>query len=292
MFGTINLPVCALSLAGVYFALTARGAAGGAAVGAAITPKFFAAPTWLYLLLKRKYAAAGFTVLTVAALLVAPAAVLGWGRNAALAASWYETVIRPAKGLAFVYGGAYNISLTAATYRLCRELEMDDLGLIYRPIWNLNTWNWVLGAASLSPLAFSFFGRRRRRGGAAAVNGGVVEALQLSLVLVVGLLFIPFSWANYYVAAVLPVMAVLYAFRGEAWGPARAASVTLVAVFAVVFGVFTSTDLWGKGKEAFYQYGLITAGGVSLYAAVVVALLAATRRKPGPAGPTSPPPGT
>jgi hypothetical protein len=290
-FGTINLPVCALSLAGIYFALTARAALGGASLGAAVTPKFFAAPLWLYLLYRKKYAAAGWAVATVAALFVAPAAILGWGRNAALAASWYDTVIRPARGLAFVYGGAYNVSLTAAVYRLFRAWGVDDLDLIYRPFWNLNTLNWVFAAALFSPLAH-FFLARRRRGGGAAGEEGVADALALSLFLVASLLLVPFVWANYYVAAVLPVMAVLYAFRGEVWGPARVASVALVVLFAVVFGVFTSTDLWGKGKEAFYHYGLVTAGGVSLYAAVVVALLAATRRKPGPAGPTSPPPGT
>jgi hypothetical protein len=280
-YGQINIHICTLSLLGVYFATAGSFVVGGALLGAAFAPKLFAVPVLLYLFIKREYRAAACALLVAGALFVAPAALLGWGRNAALLQSWYDNVIGPAKGLAFVYGGDFNISLIAVIYRLCRSLGLDDSALIYRRAFNLNTLNWVLAALLLSPLAVSILrGRGRDAGGGRA--SATVEGLRLSFIIVTGLLLLPFAWAGYYVAAVLPVMAIVYALRETPSRTARAICAGLLVLFFAAFGCFASTDIWGEGKAVFYRYGLITAGGLFLYAAITLLLF--SPRLKGPAG--------
>jgi hypothetical protein len=280
-FGTINIQLWALALLGVYFAAGGKRVVAGILLGAAVSPKFFAAPVLLYLLIRKEYRVVAYALATVALLYGAPAALLGWGRNAALLGVWYGKVIAPAKGAAFAYGMGYNISLMAVIYRLCEALRFCDAGSVYRTPFLFNALNLALAALSLSPLAF--YALKRRDGGEAGPrHDGVADGLRLSLIIVCGLLFIPFTWGAYYVAAALPVMAVLYAQREITSRRARLVCPVLLALFFVAFACFTSSDIWGKGKAVFYYYGLVTAGGLSLYAAVVVALL--SRRRPRPAG--------
>ncbi len=271
-FGLLNIHLSALAVLGIACAVAGKRLLGGAAVGAALAPKFFLAPVLPFLLLKRRYAAVALALGSAAALYLAPALVLGWGRYATLVHSWYANVIGPAKGLAFVYGGDYNISLLAVIYRYGCALGFSDLDLIYRAPPNMNTANWALAALFLAPLAFSL----RRRGGVASGAGPTGEAvrdgLRLSLLLMAGLLVLPFTWTGYYAAAVFPVMTVVFALRER---PSRLPQILGslgVAFFLVAFAVFTSTDLWGAGKAAFYKYGVVTAGGLSLYAAVTTLL--------------------
>ena len=276
-FGTINIQLCALALLGVYFAAGGKRVVAGILLGAAVSPKFFAAPVLLYLFFKKEYRPVAYALATVALLYGAPAALLGWGRNAALLGAWYGKVIAPAKGAAFAYGMGYNISLMAVIYRLCEALRFCDAGSVYRTRFLFNALNLALAALSLSPLAFYFLKRRRAGEEAGPRHDGVVDGLRLSLIIVCGLLFIPFTWGAYYVAAALPVMAVLYAQREIASRRARLVCPVLLVLFFVAFACFTSSDIWGKGKAVFYYYGLVTAGGLSLYAAVVVALLSPWR---------------
>lgn len=271
-FGTINVHLCALALLGVYFAATGKRAVGGLLLGAAVAPKFVIAPVLLYVLIEKEYRVVAYALATVAALYVAPAAVLGWGRNAALFGAWYGKVIGPAKGAAFAYGMGYNISLIAAIYRLCVSAGICGADFIYRSPFVFNGLNVVLAAAFLSPLAFYALKRRRVGGETGRRDEGVADALRLSLIIVCGLLFVPFTWGAYYVAAVLPVMAVLYALRRMSSRPARFVCPALLALFFVAFACLTSSDIWGEERFAFYYYGLVTAGGLCLYAAVVVAL--------------------
>lgn len=278
-FGPINIQICALSLLGVYFAAAGRRVAGGALLGAAVAPKFFAAPVLLYLLIKKEYRVVAYALATAAVLYVAPAALLGWGRNAALLGTWYDKVIAPAKGAALAYGMGYNISLMAAIYRLCVSSGLCDAAFIYRTPFLINALNLALAALLLLPLAFYFL-KRRRREEVGSSGDGVVDGLQLSLIIVSGLLVIPFAWGAYYVAAALPVMAVLYARRETSSRAARVVCPVLLALFFVIFACFTSSDIWGEGRVAFYYYGLITAGGLCLYAAVVVALMSPRRARP------------
>jgi len=276
-YGQINIHISTLSLLGVYFATAGGRLVGGALLGAAFAPKLFTVPVLLYLLIKREYRAVAYALLVAVALFVAPAALLGWGRNAALLQSWYDNVIGPAKGLAFVYGGDFNISLIAVIYRLCRSLGLEDSALIYRRTFNLNTLNWVLAALFLSPLAVSILRGRRGRNAGGGHAGTTVDGLRLSLIIVTGLLVIPFTWAGYYVAAAFPVMAVVFSLRETPSRITRVLGLLGTAFFLVAFGVFTSTDLWGAAKAVFYKYGAVTAGGLSLYAAVTISLLSPRR---------------
>lgn len=279
-FGLLNIHLSAAAVLGIALAVAGKRLLGGAAVGAALAPKVFLAPVLPYLLVKRQYAAVAFALGSAGALFLAPALVLGWGRYAALVDSWYANVIGPAKGLAFVYGGDYNISLLAVIYRYGRALGFGDLDLIYRAPPNLNTVNWALAALFVAPLAFSL----RRRGGVASGAGppdeAVRDGLRLSLFLMAGLLVLPFTWTGYYIAAVFPVMAVVFSLRETPSRTTQVLGSLGAAFFLVAFGVFTSTDLWGTGKAVFYKYGVVTAGGLCLYAAVVVALLSPRRARP------------
>jgi len=269
-YGHINAVLWTLSLLGVYFALRRREAGGGALLGAAIATKLITAPVLAYLFVKRRRAALVVALVVVAVLLIGPAAVLGWERNFELFKDWYFKVVRSSFVESYYLGDDANMSLNSFIYVYARWLSGAAARLtLYRPAWFPYV-RWAVTVLFVAPFFFPYV-RRRRPGGAAdaALTGG----LQLSVIILAGVLLSPVSWPSHFVATVLPYMAALYVLLETPSRPARVACYVLLALSFVAHSL-TSGDIWGAAmRTTFYGYKCITWATLLLYAAIVVLLL-------------------
>ncbi len=278
-YGHVNGVLWMLSLLGVYFALRGRGPGGGALLGGAIAAKLITAPVAVYLAVKRRWAAVGVAIAAAVVLLVAPALALGWERNAALLADWYVKVVRSSLVESYFLGYDYNMSLHSLIYVYARELSGAADGLtLYRPAWFPYA-RWAVTVVLVAPFFLPYAFRRRPNGAVSPVTGG----LQLSILILAGVLLSPASWPSHFVATVFPYMAVLYVLRGT---PSRGLRVAGYLLLALSFAAhsLTSGDIWGAAmREAFYDIKCITWATLLLYAAVVAALVrrCTARGRPG-----------
>lgn len=266
--GQINIVLWAASLSALYFAETRRPLVAGALLGVAFATKFTTGALLLYFIMKKEYRVIFVTFATAIFFYVAPAAVLGWARNAALLGEWYEVVLRNAARIAFVYAGDWNMSLAAVIYRLGRDLGFSDIQLCYRGAGAVNCINWAAAAFLISPVAISFAADRRKGGGRALAG----DRLRLSLIILVGVVAAPFSWVAHYVATFFPYAAAVYYLRRAS----RNVRIACIALLALSFAAhsLTTSDIWGFAfRDAiFYRYGCIVWSALFLYAALVVLL--------------------
>lgn len=277
-YGHINAVLWALSLLGVYSALRRRWLGGGALLGAAVATKLITAPVLVYLFVKRRWAAIAVALVVVALLLVGPAAVLGWERNVELLTDWYVKVVRSSMVESYYLGYDYNMSVHSLIYVYARWLSgAADRLTLYRPAWFPYV-RWAVTVLFVAPFFFPYLRRRPSGEAEVAATGG----LQLSVIILAGVLLSPASWPSHFVATVFPYMAALYVLRETASWPARLACYVLLALSFVTHSL-TSGDIWGAAmREAFYDLKCITWATLLLYAAIVVLLLSG--RRPGRAG--------
>ena len=274
--GQINVPLWAFAFLGLYFIQRGKKVTGGAVLGAAVLAKLMAAPLLLYLLIRREYRALLSVVIAAAVLCLASAAFLGWSRNVDLNRRWHEVVLRPAVVEYFYYNLDRNESVPAALCAYNRLFNRGDLtGFLY--LRRHSRWvNAATGAFFASVIAFFVVkcGFIKRRAGPAADN------LLLGLIVLTGVLLQPLAWLQHFVVAIFPCMAVLYyARRGEPGG-ARYACYALVAL-SFAGHTLTTADIWGAATEdVFFRLKIITFAILLLYAAVVIQLFAACRRRP------------
>jgi hypothetical protein len=268
-YGHINVSVWAVSLFAVYVVYAGRRFAGGALLGAGLATKFIVAPVLLFLILKREFRAAVFALAAVAVLYLAPAALVGWGANAELLSAWYDNVLRSGGVEYYLYADAYNMSLPSWASVYGPLLGLCEPDALFGDPASFRRLTWVLAGLCALPVAVAFF-LRRREANAAGAGPGETRALQLSLLIVAGLLLPPLVWITYYVAAVLPYMAVLYVLRRAPAG-VRAVGFGLVALSFAAHGL--SGDFVGPAvRSACFKYKCVTWAGLFLYAAVAAAL--------------------
>jgi hypothetical protein len=230
-----------------------------------------------YLFVKKRWAAIVVAVVVVVVLSIGPAAALGWERNAELLTDWYVKVVRSSMVESYYLGYDYNMSVHSLIYVYARWLSgAADRLTLYRPAW-FSYVRWVVTVLFVAPFFFPYLRRRRPRGEAdAAATGG----LQLSIIILAGVLLSPASWPSHFVATVFPYMATLYVLRETASRAARLACYVLLGLSFIMHSL-TSGDIWGAAtREAFYDLKCITWATLLLYAAVVVLLLS---RRRGPA---------
>lgn len=268
-YGHVNAVLWALSLLGVYFALRRR-PGGGALLGAAVATKLITAPVLAYLFVKRRWAAVVVALVVAAVLLVGPAAALGWERNVELFKDWYVKVVRSSMVESYYLGYDYNMSLHSLIYVYARWLSgAADRLTLYRPAWFPYV-RWAVTLLFVAPFFFPYLRRRKPRG---AADAAAIGGLQLSIIIIAGVLLSPASWPSHFVATVFPYMAALYVLREAASRSARVACYVLLALSFIAHSL-TSGDIWGAAmREAFYDLKCITWATLLLYAAIVVLLL-------------------
>jgi hypothetical protein len=272
-YGHINILVWGLSLLAVYFVVVGKRVAGGALLGAAVATKFITAPVLLFLIMRKEYRAALFALATAAALYIAPAAIVGWGRNGELLSAWYGNVLRSGCVEYYFYADVYNMSLPSWGYVYGRLLGLCGPNFLFTEPASFRRLTWVAAGLFMLPLALSFFLEGRKSAAARAARGDETRWLQLSLIILTGLLLQPLVWMTYYVAAVFPYMAVLYVLRRARAG-ARVVAFGLVGLSFAALSL--SSDFVGPQiRGVCYQYKCVTWAGLFLYAAVAFALFGA-----------------
>jgi hypothetical protein len=268
-YGHLNAVLWMLSLLGLCFALRGRRYGGGALLGGAVATKLITAPVLAYLFVKRRWAAIVVALVVVVALLVGPAAVLGWERNASLFTDWYVKVVRSSLVESYYLSYDYNMSVHSLIYVYARELSgAADRLTLYRPAWFPYA-RWAVTVLLLAPFFLPYL--RRRPGGEA--EEAAVGGLQLSIIILAGVLLSPASWPSHFVATVFPYMAVLYVLRAT---PSRGLKIACYLLLGLSFAAhsLTSGDLWGAAmREAFYDLKCITWATLLLYAAAVALLV-------------------
>ena len=224
-------------------------------------------------------------------LAVVPGAVLGWGRNAELLASWYDEMVRPFLVEGKVTPEHANQSIPGVVHRLLTyepsDFAYDENGQVmpktYHNLTDIGQTNarwvirgcqaaWVLAVVLLCRAAVTDPAHRR----------GVRVAAEFSLVVLGMLLFSERTWKHHGVTLMLPfaVLAAVAAARSAAPGLRWFVGGVLAASAALIF---VTSALGRDEQDLALTYGTHTAAFLLLTAAVC-AVMWHERASRGPAG--------
>jgi hypothetical protein len=279
-YGLVDVHLWSLSLLGVYFAVSGRRVMGGALLGLTMATKPITATVLFFLLLRREYRAPLFAMALVAVLYLAPAAVLGWGRNAELLGVWYERVVRSASTEFYVYAYEYNQSFPSLAFSYANLLRGGGSAALSMvpPAFPYIKWAGnVLAALAVAVASVKYL--RRPRAPAESFWNAPASCTVLALVMLTGVIFEPLSWVGYYVATLFPYVVVLYAARNWAGKGVAVALYVLLGLSFLIHSV-VGADFWGaETKEMLLDYKCVTWSALLVYAALLVALFGAFRAR-------------
>jgi len=275
-FGLVNVHLWTLALAAVYLVGRGRKVAGGALLALAVGVKVVAGWLLLYLLIKREFRALAVAAAGVGVLYLLPAAFVGWGRNAALLAGWYDAVIRGAFKEYYFYADDFNQSLSSFVYTYATLGRGAAFGAI-NALRKLRYLQRVVALVAVAPAVVALIiGSGRRRGAAEPLG----DRPALAALILAGTMAQPLSWVSYYVAGAFGYMAALYALRERSSAALRVVVGVLIAASFAAHSL-SGGDLWGaKARVFYYHYKFPVWAALFLYAALVVVILG-RRRRPG-----------
>ena len=266
----VNIPLFLLTLGGLALIAARREALGGLALGAAAALKVMPALFVLYLAWRRRWRAAGWTVLAATGLSLAPGLVFGWSRLLAYGREWLDVLSR---GWSV---GKMNLSVYAMWDRVIGHglapfavPGFNDLAPSRAPAVAVAT---TASLAVVAALALWSFRPRAARAPRA-------ELLEWSVVLLVASLFGTVSWKAYLVVLLLPNALLLDTWRATDLDAATRRGALAVALAAFAIGVLTTDDLVGSALGARLEMGSI----VTLAALVMLGGLLWLRRRLGAA---------
>jgi hypothetical protein len=266
----VNILLFLLTLGGLALIAARREALGGLALGAAAALKVMPALFILYLVWRRRWRAAGWTVLAAAGISLAPGLVFGWGRLLAYGREWLEVLSR---GWSV---GKMNLSVYAMWDRVIGHglvpfavPGFNDLAPSRDPLVA------VVTAASLAAVGLLVLWSFRPRSSCAAR----AELLEWSVVFLVASLFGTVAWKAYLVVLLLPNALLLDAWRAPELDATTRRGALAVALAAFAIGVLTTDDLVGSALGARLEMGSV----VTLAALVMLGGLLWLRRRVGAA---------
>jgi Glycosyltransferase family 87 len=266
----VNVLLFLLSLGGMALIGARREALGGLALGAAAALKVMPGLFVVYLVWRRRWRAAGWTVLATAALSLSPGPVFGWGRLLGYFRAWLSVL----QGGWSV--GKMNLSVYAMWDRTLGHGIVpftvpgyNDLAPSHDPAVGVAT---ALSLAAVAALALWSFRPRTTRDPRA-------ELLEWSVVFLVASLFGTVSWKAYLVVLLLSNALLLDLWRAPDLDADTRKGALGVMLAAFVIGVLTTDDIVGSRLAGRLEMGSI----VTLAALVMLVGLLWLRRRVGSA---------
>jgi len=266
----VNVLIFLLSLIGLALIGARREALGGLALGAAAALKVMPALFVLLLVWRRRWRAAGWTVLAAVGLSLSPGVVFGWDRLVTYARSWLA-VLRVGWSVGKMNQSVYAMwdrslghGIVPFTVRGFNDLAPShDLAV------------GIASALSLAAVAALVLWSFRPRG----ARDPRAELIEWSVVFLVASLFGTVAWKAYLVVLLLPNALLIDAWRSSDLDAATRKGALIFALAAFALGVLTTDEIIGSAAAGRLEMGSI----VTLSALVVLAGLLWLRRRIGAA---------
>ncbi len=266
----VNVVIFLLSLGGLALIAARREAVGGLALGAAVALKVMPVLFIPFLIWRRRWRAAGWTLLAAVGLSLSPGLVFGWGRLTDYARSWLAAL-----GAGWSVG-KMNQSVYAMWDRILGHGIVpftvggfNDLAPSRSPAVA------IASVLSLAVVAAAVLWSFRPRG----AGDPRAELIEWGVVFVVASLFGTVMWKAYLVVLLLPNALLVDAWRSSDLDAATRKGALGIALVAFALGVLTTDQLIGSAPAGRLEMGSI----VTLSALVVLAGLLWLRRRIGAA---------
>jgi alpha-1,2-mannosyltransferase len=284
--GNINLPIAAVLVAAALEWRAGRDLRSGLWIGLGAVLKVTPILFLLFFLGKRSPRALAGAGLGIAlGAFVLPGLMLGWERNLALAAGWWDQMVAPFlsgaplglmqsehinQSLLGVFARLFSaaVAIPAQAPRFLEDVYVNVLALSPEALRRAHR------AAAVAVLAALWWWTAVRRSG----RGGARVLGEWSLFALAMLMLSERSWKQHYVTLVLPIAFLAWsALRADAARTERRLAWAALAVAALCFGLSGSGVLGEVGSDMAEAYGVFLWGALALFIACGCLLQRANR---------------